>query len=182
MKAQTRIALACLAVVVAAGCSKGKVQDYRGAGLPADTILLNDQVLVYRAMLWASFPMDDPSLIILADPLLLPRSEGLFGGDAMPSEVLSAMKAMGVVKGTCQLPVRATAVPLACPAERPGYVVRFSEPFRLGRDSLQVHLAAQNYTVTNGPKIERIRFERAYYLVRTPTGWRAVREARMPAP
>ncbi len=174
--------LACVALLAAVGCTKGKVEDYRGTGLPVETLLLNDQILIYRAVLWASFPMDDPNISILVDPLYLPRSEGLIGGDAMPNEVTAAMKAMGVVKGSCVLPVRESPAPLSCPAERPGYVVRFSQAYRLGRDSLQVHMAAQNYAVANGPKLERMRFERAYILVRTATGWKAVREAKMPNP
>lgn len=182
MKMPRRILIACVALLAVAGCTKGKVEDYRGTGLPAETLLLNDQILVYRAVLWASFPMDDPNISILVDPLYLPRSEGLFGGDAMPNEVTAAMKAMGVVKGSCVLPVRESPAPLSCPAERAGHVVRFSEAYGLGRDSLQVHMAAQNYAVANGPKAERTRFERAFIMVRTATGWKAVGEARMPNP
>lgn len=183
MKMPSRLALACVAILAAADCTKGKVEDYRGAGLPADTLLLNDQIMLYRAVLWASFPMDDPNTSIFVDPLYLPRSEGLSGGDAMTIEIINAMKAMGVVKGACQLPVSESPVPLTCPtAERPGYVVRFSQPYHLGQDSLQVHMAAQNYNLPTGPKVERSRYEHAYIMVRTATGWKGVGEAKMPNP
>ena len=145
MNAPMRMALAGIAMIAAVGCSRRPIEEYRGAGLQADTLMLNDQVLVYRAMLWASFPMDDPNISILVDPLLLPRSQGLIGGDAMTEEVLSAMKAMGVSRGTCSIPVRSSAAPFVCPAEKPGYVVRFSQPYRVAADTLQVHLVAQDY-------------------------------------
>lgn len=184
MRTINRIVIAGVALLAVTGCKKGKVEEYRGVGLPVETLMLNDEILVYRAMLWAAFPMNDPNISIFVDPLYLPRSEGLAGGDALSNETINAMKAMGVVKGTCQLPVIDSPVPLTCPADKPGYVVRFSQPYRMGagRDTLQVHMAAQNYTVPNAEKIEKVRFERAYIMVRTPTGWKAAREGRLPSP
>jgi hypothetical protein len=181
MKTPTRIALGCLLLATAA-CERGKVEDYRGTGFPADTLGFQDQVLLYRAVLWASFPMDDPSLSILVDPLLLPRKEGLEGGDAIPQDVVGAMRSMGLVKGICSIPIKAGNVPLICSAENAGYAVRFSQPYRAGQDTVQVHMVAQNYSRANDARIERLRFEKAYILARTGTGWKGVREGRLRDP
>jgi hypothetical protein len=102
----------------------------------------------------------------------------------MPAELLSALRQSGLVKGTCTVPVRNTREPLVCPADRAGYVVRFSELFGKGAkpDSVQVHLVIQQYATPTGARAERLRFERAYYVARRGSAWRAVREARLPQP
>ena len=157
---------------------------YRGPGLQAEPLPLNDMVGVYRATLAGAFTLGDPALSLLVDPMLLPRGEGLVGGDTMPSPVRSALQRHRLVKGTCQVPVERTRTPLVCRADRPGYVVRLSAPLALGagHDSVQVHLVVQQYAVPNGPAAERLRFERAYHLVRRGPTWRAMREARLKQP
>jgi hypothetical protein len=139
-------------------------------------------VAVYRATLAGSFTLRDPTLSILVDPIYLPRSSGLVGGDTMPPAVLSALRASGVALGVCKVPVAASAVPLVCQADLPGYVARFSQPFAMPGDTVQVHLVVQQYAIPTGRPEQRLRFERAYYVVRQGETWRAVREARMPAP
>ena len=175
------ICLACAGI--AFGCAR-EPEAYRGAGLPVDTLPLNDLVGAYRATLGAAFSLDDPALSLLVDPVLLPRGEGLVGGDTMPSPVRSALQRAGLVKGTCQVPPQKTRTPLVCRANRPGYVVRLSAPFALGagHDSVQLHLVVQQYAIPKGPVAERLRFERAYQLVRRGRTWRAIGEARLPQP
>lgn len=173
--------LTLLCAVIVSACA-GDESAYRGAGLQVDTLPLSDMVAVYRAALAGSFTIDDPTLSILVDPVLLPREPGLAGGDTMPVEVLSALRSSGVAKGTCTLPVQARRTPLICRAERAGYVARFSRPFALGQDSVQVHLVVQQYAIPYGPVEQRLRFERAYYVTRRGAAWRAVREARLPSP
>jgi hypothetical protein len=176
-------ALLALATAIASACNSGSAA-YRGAGLHVDTLPLSDMVAVYRAVLAGSFNIGDPNLTVVVDPKFLPRESGLAGGDTMPSALLAALRRDGLVKGTCQVPVRDTRMPLICRAERAGYVVRFSEPFALGagRDSAQVHLVVQQFAIPNGPMAERMRFERAYHVARRGATWRAVREARLPQP
>jgi hypothetical protein len=175
------ISVACAGI--AFGCAR-EPEAYRGAGLQPDTLPLKDVVGVYRATLGAAFTLGDPSLSLLVDPVLLPRGEGLVGGDAMPSAVRSALERHRLVKGTCQVPLERARTPLVCRAHRPGYVVRLSAPFALGagHDSVQVHLVVQQYAIPKGPVAERLRFERAYQLVRSGPTWRAIREARLPQP
>ena len=172
-----------LAVCGALGiaCSKAPV-DYRGAGLQVASLPVGERMAVYRAALAGSFQLDDPTLSILADTTLLPRDGGLAGGDAMPGDVLAAMRDAGFVKGTCRLPHTRTREALICEAGRPGYVVRFSPPFARHQDSVLVHIAVQQYATPLSPPQERMRFERAYQIARAGSTWRAVREARLPQP
>ena len=157
---------------------------YRGPGLRVDSLPVNDVVAAYRAALASAFNLGDPALALLVDPTLLPRSEGLAGGDTMPGAVRSALQRQGLVRGTCQVQVERARTPLVCRASRPGYVARFSAPLALGakHDSVQVHLVVQQYAIPKGPVAERLRFERAYHVVRRGTTWRAIREARLPQP
>ena len=155
---------------------------YRGAGLDVAALPLADQVGVYRAALGGSFRLDDPTLFILADTMLLPREAGLTGGPVMAPELLTALRNSGVVKGVCRVPVQRNREALVCDAARAGYVARFSAPFRRGRDSVQVHVVVQQYATPGGPRAERLRFERAYQVARTNGAWRAIREARLPQP
>jgi hypothetical protein len=157
---------------------------YRGPRLQVAALPPEALVGVYRATLGASFSLDDPALSLLVDPMLLPRGEGLAGGDPMPAVVRSALQRHRLVKGTCQVPVERIRTPLVCRADRPGYVVRLSAPLALGagRDSVQVHLVVQQYAIPKGPAAERLRFERAYHLVRRGATWRPVGEARLPQP
>lgn len=143
---------------------------------------LADQVSVYRAALAGSFRLDDPTLFILADTTLLPREAGLIGGQSMSRDLQAALRASGVVKGTCRIPERPNREALVCDAARAGYVARFSQPFARGRDSVQVHVVVQQYATPTSPRAERLRFERAYQVARVGGAWRAIREARLQAP
>ena len=175
------ISLACGAM--AFKCAPEPVA-YRGPGLEVDPLPVGDVVGVYRAALGGAFSLGDPTLSLLVDPRLLPRGQGLAGGDIMPSAVRSAMQRERLVKGTCQVPIEKTRTPLLCQADGPGYVVRLSAPLALstGHDSVQVHLVVQQYAIPKGPVAERLRFERAYHVVRRGSTWRAAQEARLPQP
>lgn len=157
-------------------------RDYRGAGLPVASLPASEGAAVYRAALAGSFRLDDPALSILADTLLLPRNDGLAGGERMSDDLLATLRQSGLVRGTCKLPETRSRDALICDAPRAGYVVRFSAPFARHRDSVQVHIAVQRYATPLSPPQERLRFERAYQVARTGSTWRAIREARLPQP
>jgi hypothetical protein len=176
-----RVLAAAVIASLAAGC-RPEADAYRGARLEVAQLSPADIAGVYRAALAGSFNLGDPTLSILADTLLLPRTAGLEGGTRMDDAVLTAMRDAGIVKGTCTIPVRATREPLRCDAARAGYAVRFSQPFARARDSVQVNIVVEQYAIPGGPAAERLRFERAYQIARQPTGWRAVREGRVPKP
>ena len=175
------LTVAAAAAASACGCANPE-PDYRGKGLNVDSLSTADMVGVYRATLAGAFDLRDPSLSILVDPVLLPRSATLAGGDTMQAGVLAALRQGNVVQGLCKVPLHATKMPLVCRAERAGYVVRFSPPYALGPDSVQVHLAVQQYAIPNGKAEVRLRFERAYYVARRAQEWRSIREARLPLP
>jgi hypothetical protein len=142
---------------------------------------VNQQAAVNAAAVSASFE-PDPSLSLLADPVYLPRAAGKLGGASVAPALIARMKEQGIVRGTCQTPREGPrAVPL-CPAKISGYVVRFSEIFRLGtgKDSVEVYLAATRYRHTPKEPAEVLTFERAYQLARVRGEWRVMREARLP--
>lgn len=170
---------ALLAAVVA--CTTEEVE-YRGPNLQPADLPASDVVAIYRAVAGGSLQIDNPDLSILVDPLFLPRSPGLAGGDSIPADLLRALRSAGWVKGVCSIPVTPQRDPLRCDAVRSGYVARFSPSFALGGDSVQVYMTVQQYAIPGGPVEQRLRFERAYHVVRTGSSWRAVREARVPLP
>lgn len=175
------IVLAC--VGAASGCAREPVT-YRGAGLQAAALPPGDVAAIYRRALGTAFALDDPSLSLLVDPVLLPRTAGLSGGDPMPQAVRSVLERDGTVKGTCGVPVEKPRAAPVCRAARAGYIVRFSEPYALrpGRDSVQVYLVVQQYAIPRGATAGRLRFERAYQVARRGQTWRAVGEGRLPEP
>ena len=178
----------CAAILLGCGVMAFKCERereaYRGPGLLPATLSADDVAGAYRAALGSALPLGDPTLSLLVDPLFLPRNEGLAGGDSMPAAIRSALQRHRLVQGSCQVPVERNRTPLVCRASRPGYVVRFSAPLALAtrNDSVQVHLVVQQYAIPKGPVAERLRFERAYQIVRRGRAWRAVGEARLPQP
>ena len=66
-----------------------------------------------------------------------------------------------------------------CDAPDPGYIVKFSEIFRVSADSVQVHLAAERYNTPTSAALELMRFEKAYQLVGKGTTWRVARAGRV---
>ena len=95
-----RCALICLACGTMAFSCAREPDVYRGPGLDVAALPPDDIVGVYRATLGAAFNLGDRDLSLLLDPMLLPRGEGLGGGDTMPSAIRSLMQRDGLVKGT----------------------------------------------------------------------------------
>ena len=181
MQGTFRFATIALAALLA--CAPERENHYRGGLREVAALPASDQAGAYRAALAGSFTVADPGLWILVDSLYLPRTEGLAGGSPIPAERMRAIQGLDVVKGTCTVPAQGRGRgALVCDAGHPGYAVRFSQPFALGKDSVQVHLVAEQYAIPGGPQLERLRFERAYQVVKRGTGWRAVREGRLPQP
>jgi hypothetical protein len=164
------------------GCREAEPPAYRGGTLAVASASPQQTAEMVLAAIGGAFSVNDPTLRILIDPVWLPRIAGLAGGDSMPANVVAAIRSFDVVGGTCQVPVTSQRTALVCRADRPGYVVRLSQPFQLGTDSVQMYLVAQQYRLASGPGAEHIRFERAYQLVRRGGRWRTVREARLTPP
>jgi hypothetical protein len=168
-------------VAVCASCTKetGPVQ-VRGAGLPIATLDVAQQTAVNAAAVRAAFD-PDPALSLLADPVYLPRTAGREGGGSVAPALIARMKQQGIVRGTCQTPREGPKAVPVCPAALPGYVVRFSEIFQLGKDSVEVYLGATRYRRAPKEPAEVLTFERAYQLVHARGDWLVMREARLPS-
>ena len=174
---------ATMGLVVLSACAPERENYYRGGLRDVADLPATDEAGAYRAALAGSFTVADPGLWILVDSLYLPRTEGLAGGAPIPAERMRAIQALDVVRGRCTVPLQARGRgALVCDAAHPGYAVRFSEPFTVGKDSVQVHLVAEQYATPGGPQAERLRFERAYQVVKRGSSWQAVREGRLPQP
>jgi hypothetical protein len=178
-----RRAVAALILLLALACRPDDDSTvFRGRGLKLAALSDDDRVSVYNAALRAAFEMDDPALFLLLDPRFLPRAQGVGVGPAMPKGLSSTLRGRGVVKGTCVAPAGGTRKTLLCRAERPGYVVRFSDVYEIKPDSVQVYVLVQKYDTPESGATEAMRFERVYQVVRHSGVWRASREGRMPRP
>lgn len=171
---------AALLAAILAGCTgDAGGHEARGPGLHPASLSPSAEAAVYEAAAGAAFDLG-PGLSLLLDPQRLPRSEGLEGGDAVPSAVVSAAQSRGVVRGTCETPRTGSRAVPVCRAELPGYVLRFSDVLRVGGDSVEVYLLATRYRTAASQPAEALTFERAYKLRGSGASWRVTSEARIP--
>lgn len=168
---------ALLALAIA--CAPAEPEDGRGAGLENASLPAEEQARSYGAALRTAFELG-PELSLLLDPGKLPRGSSDAARDSMPRDVTRAMLAAGVIQGQCvPKPGAKERYAPICEAPIPGYVVRVSDVYQLGRDSLQLHVLIRRYdTPGTGPHSEFV-FEEAYQLVRRDGDWRVVRKARL---
>jgi hypothetical protein len=178
MRRSIASAAALLAICAACAKDEGPIE-VRGAGLQIAPLDVPQQAAVNAAALRGAFD-PDPNLSLLADPIYLPRTAGRDGGGTVAPALIARMKRDGVVRGTCQTPREGPKAVPVCPAALPGYVVRFSEIFQIGKDSVEVYIAATRYRRAPKEPAEVLNFERAYQLVRSRGEWLVMREARLP--
>jgi hypothetical protein len=171
--------LASLGIAALAACTDARAEPHvRGRGLDEAQLAPAEQARVYRAALGQAFDLG-PALTLMLEPRQLPRTRGYQGGEAVDDALRRAILAEGTVQGVCT-PVRRDARHAPrCAAGRPGYVVRFSDVFRMPGDSVQVHVTGERFdTPTSGPH-GAFRFEGVYQIVRRDGRWRVVREGRV---
>jgi hypothetical protein len=170
-----------LAAIFAAACGPAGPDDSniaRGRGLQPAKLPPSAEAAVYDAAVRASFDVE-PGLVLLAHPRRLARTEGSDGGDSLPSDVLRALRNRGVVRGSCD-PVRdAPRNTPRCSGPEAGYILRASDVFRVGGDTVQVYFSAERFGAATGPRPEALRFEKAYQLVGSGDAWRVIREGRV---
>lgn len=171
---------ALLLVACVAACEPDDSNIVRGRRLAIAALAPAEQAHVYEAAARASFQVDDPSLSLLLDPRLLPRTVGLTPAGEAPASVATEMRRRAVIRGTCEPPLTGAAGPARCNASLPGYVVRFSPVFAITPDSVQVYVYVQKYDPPGAPVSETLRFERAYQVAKHGGGWAAVREGHVP--
>jgi hypothetical protein len=188
MKRLSRLADAALSVTSAvtlvfvlaalAACTGDESNFVRGRGMTVAALPAADQAQVYEAAARGAFDVDNTSLLL--DPRLLPRVTGLSEAGGVPDSVISELRRRGAIRGTCEPPLSGARGTPRCTAGFPGYVVRYSPVFALGRDSVQVYVYAQKYDTPASGRTEPLRFERAYQVARRAGAWRAVREGHVP--
>src|SRR5262249_38969061 len=157
-----------------AACGQNDSNIVRGRRLAVAALSPADQAHVYEAAARASFQVDDPSLSLLFDSRLLPRTPGLASAGEAPASIATEMRRRSVIRGTCQPPLTGTVGTARCNASLPGYVVRFSPVFAITPDSVQVYLYAQKYDTPGAPPSETLQFERAYQVAKHGGEWTAV--------
>ncbi|HEY6830148.1 MAG TPA: hypothetical protein VI259_25010 [Gemmatimonadaceae bacterium] len=165
---------------IANGCRSDDSNVVRGRGLTVLPVPAESQANIYEAAARAAFEVNDPALSLLLDPRELPRTTGLETGGQVGADVVAAATKRGIFKGTCEPSLTATKGTARCKAALPGYVLRFSPIFAERGDTAEVYMYAQRYDTPSSGLSETLRFERAYQVIRTPDGWRAAREGRVP--
>lgn len=170
-----------IATIVLAGACAGEAGTgyVRGRGLDRASLSPSSQAAVYEAAMRGAFEVNDPTLSLLLDARELPRTVGLESTAMLPEAVVRELRQRGTVKGTCTPPLTTRSTP-TCHAERPGYVVRFSEILGMRGDSVAVYLFAQQYDTPASGHAAPLRFERVYHLVRSGDRWRAALEGTVP--
>lgn len=143
------------------------------AGMPADV-----EARMYEQAVRAAFDLG-PDLVLLMHPSRLPRRADDSTGGPLPDAVLAALRARGIVRGTCRPRHDVARDTPRCDAPAPGYIIRGSEVFRVGGDTAELYLAAEQFAPAKGAKPQALRFEKIYQLVPDGSGWRVAREGRV---
>ena len=173
------VALLASAILFSTACAKDD-SSVRGHGLTVATLPAVSEAHVYEAALRSAFEVDDPGLSLLLDPRELPRDVGLAASTRLPDGVGAEMRRRGAIKGSCEPSIAGKPGVPVCKAALPGYVVRFSPVFTIKGDSVQVYVYVQKYDTPGSERSDRLRFERAYQVVKRGDDWKAVREGRVP--
>lgn len=177
----TRIVQSCalVALIAVAACGSPSGPDIRGGGLPSAQLGAADRAGAYDAALRSAFDPDS-SLVLLVEPHVLPR-DGSYGvkSATLEESVVRALQDAGMVDGSCE-PKRPDAKHAPrCESTLPGYVVRFSEPYQMARDTLRLFVYAERFRTAAGVGPNgRFDFETGFQIVRSGGRWRVAREAR----
>jgi hypothetical protein len=175
-----RWAVLAALVVTAGACAEKEADDgfVRGPGLKPTQLPVAAKVAIYDVALKSAFDVG-PGLTLLLDTRFLPRMKGLGAGTPVPKNLVDALRAEGVVQGICQAPEETAREAPMCDVANPGYIVRFSDIFRVRGDSVQLHVAVERYNTATSVKSEIMRFEKAYQVVGKGTNWRVARQGRV---
>jgi hypothetical protein len=170
---------AALGLFGALSCTAKKPDTFvRGHGQSIANLPLKDRIRIYQEAIGGSFQVGDPSLYLLLDPRLLPRSGGYGDGPAVSQATQNELLKSHIVQGTC-VPTGGGSKVAHCEARLPGYVIRFSDVFQGAGDTASVNLYVQRYSTPTSTGVEHLRFERIYKLVKHGAAWDAVAEGRV---
>lgn len=182
MSIPIRWAAAAALLVALGACAEKEADDgfVRGPGLKLTQLPVASKVAVYDVALRSAFDLG-PGLVLMLDPRFLPRESGLGPGRPMPKPLIDALRQRRVVHGICEPPAEASRQAPVCEASGPGYIVRFSDVFRMGGDSVQLHIAVERFNTRTSMQSEILRFEKAFQVVGNGTTWRVARQGRFGA-
>lgn len=168
--------------VLAAACAREPDDSnvVRGRGLRPAVLDAAAHAAVLDAAAHAEFDAG-PGLVFMLHPRGLPRTAGLTGGDPMPDSVVAAVRDRGLVRGTCEPQRDAPRNTPRCNVPVAGYLLRPSELWRAGGDTLQLWMYTEKFGAATGRRPEALRMEKILQLVPRAGGWRVVREARVKA-
>ena len=174
------LVFAALSLSILVACAPGDDDNFvRGHRLRVASLQPDTRVSVYQAVLGEAFELNDPALTLLLDRRVLPRVGGMAEDGRLPGTVEVGLHDRGVIQGTCEPPITSSRKTPQCAARGPGYVVRFSDVFARGADSVEVYVAVQKFDTPSGHGTESLRFERAYQLVHRNGKWVPTAEARV---
>jgi hypothetical protein len=166
------------ALMLAVACAEDTSKYARGRRLDVAPLPATDRAKIYAAALGGAFDLG-PGLSILVDTSMLTRTGGLGAGAPLGMDVRAALRATDVTQGECAPERREANRTPVCKAAIPGYVVRFSDVFAMGGDSVQTHVFAERYDTPATGVHNRFVIEQAYQLVKNGQGWKVVRKARI---
>jgi hypothetical protein len=152
-----------LALVAACRAEAPRPLEERAEGMPAAVLDLAGRVAVYDAAMRKSFDLG-PGILLQLHPRLLPRTGGFEGGAQVDSALVVALKAANLVRGVCEPARDGDLRAPRCNDTQAGYVVRGSEIFQRGADTVQFFLHAEVFAPTKGPGTSPFDFEMAYRL------------------
>ena len=169
-----------LATLLLAACMANEDDHFvRGHRLRVASMTADARIAVYRGALGGSFDLRDPALTLLLDRRKLPRVGGMAEEGRLSGPVANGLRERNVVQGVCEPPITTSRKTPICTARGPGYIVRFSDIFARGGDSVEVYLAVQKFDTPSSGGSESLRFERAYQLVRRGDTFEPTQEARV---
>ncbi|HEY2066251.1 MAG TPA: hypothetical protein VGG84_09870 [Gemmatimonadaceae bacterium] len=169
---------ACLALATSCGRTGDDTSVIRGRGLQPAGPSADVEARMYEQAIRAAFDVG-PDLVLLMHPSRLPRRAEDSTGGPLPDAVLAALRTRGLVRGTCIPRHEVARDTPRCESSAPGYVIRGSEVFRVGGDTAELYLAAEQFAPAKGIKPQALRFEKIYQLVPDRGGWRVAREGRV---
>ena len=172
-------AMGTAGVLMACTAPAPVVDQSRSGGLSVAELPIERQVAVYEAAVRTAFDVG-PDLYLLAHIRRLPHGAGTDGGDTLPAALGDALRRAGAIRGTCDPARDGDQRAPRCAAPRSGYVIRATEIFQAGGDTLRMNFLSELYAAASGPGQEPFAFEMAYKLVPREDGrYRVVAEGRV---
>lgn len=170
----------CLVLAACGTEGNGSHASDRGAGLKVASLPASQQAAAYGAALRAAFNVG-PGLVLLVDPMLLPRARGGSSTQKVPADVVRRLAGSGVTQGTCTPRSGSSGVPPICPSRMAGYVIQVSSIFRVAPDTVQLYATAERFRPTSDTThaASPLRFEQRYLLARSGGAWEVVSQERV---